>query len=66
MRFLRTVPSISLVKQRSIIDKCDLCSGVFCLYLIRFISKDKLKEAFLNKVNGSTQGELNFCVGKPV
>ena len=30
------------------------------------ILKDKLKAAFLKKLNVSTQGELNFCEGEPV
>ena len=36
---------------------------VFLVYLIRIISKDKLKAAFLKRVNGSTQSELNFSEG---
>ena len=53
--FLRTVPSINLVKQKSIDDLCDLCWRVCGLYLIRIIPKDKLKAAFRKKVNGLTQ-----------
>ena len=65
VRFLRTVPLISVVKQRSINDICDLCWRVFCLYLIRIIPKDKLKAAFLKRVNGSTQSELNELSSEP-
>ena len=38
----------------------------FCLYVVRIIPKDKLKAAFVRRVNGSTQEELNFCEGEPV
>ena len=58
--FLCTAPSINLVKQRSTNDICNLCWCVFCLYLISIIPKDKLKAAFLKRVNGSTQDELIF------
>ena len=63
--FLLTQPSINLVKQRSIDDMlCDLFQLFFCLYLIRIIPKNKLKTALLKRINGSTQGELNFCEGE--
>ena len=39
---------------------------LFCLYLIRTIPKDKLKAAFLSRMNVSTRGELNFYEGEPV
>ena len=38
----------------------------FWFYLVRIRAKDKLKAGFLKRVNGSTQGELNFCEGEPV
>ena len=38
----------------------------FCLYLNRIVAKDNLKAAFLKRVNGSTQYELNCCEGEPV
>ena len=38
----------------------------FRLYLIRILPKDKLKAAFLKRVNSSTQGELNFYIDEPL
>ena len=69
--FLSTVPSINPLK---LINNDSLMTNVtyqpmltcFCLYLICNIPKDELKEGFLKRVNGSTQGELSFCEDKSI